>query len=235
MAKLSLNDLTNLNTPSITTLNANFEAIEEAIENTLSRDGTSPNPMEADIDMDGNDILNGGLGDFQILQVNGVTVTASEDLLSIPDEMIFQELGVGGASPDSTNKLAVASDAVLFNKATDDIQVKLNKQATGDTASFVFQTNFSGRAEIGNIGDSNFVFKTSADGNTFDTGLTLVTAANGVPKLPSFAVASLPSAATAGAGAIVYCTNGNAGAACFAVSDGTNWKRIALGATVSAS
>lgn len=34
-------------------------------------------------------------------------------------------------------------------------------------------------------------------------------------------------------GAIAYCTNGNSGAQCLAVSDGTNWKRIALGATIS--
>lgn len=35
-------------------------------------------------------------------------------------------------------------------------------------------------------------------------------------------------------GAVVYCSNGNSGSPCLAVSDGTNWKRIALGATVAA-
>lgn len=53
--------------------------------------------------------------------------------------------------------------------------------------------------------------------------------------LPTYAVAGLPSASTEGAGAAVYCSNGNAGAKCLAVSDGTNWKVVALGATVSAS
>lgn len=48
-------------------------------------------------------------------------------------------------------------------------------------------------------------------------------------------VATAPSASKAGAGAIIYVSNGNAGAACLAVSDGTNWKVVALGATISAS
>jgi hypothetical protein len=52
-------------------------------------------------------------------------------------------------------------------------------------------------------------------------------------QLQSYAVADLPSASVAGM--VVWTTNGNAGAACPAISDGTNWKKIALGATVSAS
>lgn len=54
-------------------------------------------------------------------------------------------------------------------------------------------------------------------------------------KAPSYAVSGAPSASTAGAGAMIYVTDGNAGSACFAVSDGSNWKVIALGATISAS
>jgi hypothetical protein len=50
--------------------------------------------------------------------------------------------------------------------------------------------------------------------------------------LKSYLLADLPSAVTYAYSA-VYCLNGNAGAACVAVSDGTNWKVVALGATVS--
>lgn len=35
--------------------------------------------------------------------------------------------------------------------------------------------------------------------------------------------------------AVVYCSNGDTGSPCLAVSNGTNWKRIALGANVAAS
>lgn len=41
-----------------TIVNTNFELVEEAFNNTLSRDGSAPNNMEADFDMDNNDILN---------------------------------------------------------------------------------------------------------------------------------------------------------------------------------
>jgi hypothetical protein len=45
----------------------------------------------------------------------------------------------------------------------------------------------------------------------------------GAVKLPTFTVASAPSAVTAGAGTIIYVSNGLAGAPTVAVSDGTNW------------
>lgn len=43
---------------AVAALNSNFDAIETAMENTLSRDGTTPNQMNADIDLNGYRILN---------------------------------------------------------------------------------------------------------------------------------------------------------------------------------
>jgi len=43
---------------STTELNANFALVEAAIEKCLFLDGTSPNVMAADLDMNGYDILN---------------------------------------------------------------------------------------------------------------------------------------------------------------------------------
>jgi len=58
MAKLILEDVGNFNLAGLTTLNNNSEKIEAALEKTLSRDGTTPNQMESDLDMNHNDILN---------------------------------------------------------------------------------------------------------------------------------------------------------------------------------
>jgi hypothetical protein len=60
MAKLTLSDLTSLQneTSAMETINNNSDAIVTALENTLSRDGTSPNEMQSDLDMDDNRILN---------------------------------------------------------------------------------------------------------------------------------------------------------------------------------
>ncbi len=81
-------------------------------------------------------------------------------------------LGIN-ATADTTNKLSVRTDAVLFSNAGAGIQAKLNKNAVGDTASLLFQDNWSGRAEIGLTGDNNFHFKTSADGSTWYENITI--------------------------------------------------------------
>lgn len=127
-------------------------------------------------------------------------------------------LGIN-TTADSTNKLAVASAASLFTNAGAGHQVKVNKAAAGNTASFLFQTNWSGRAEMGTTGDDNFSFKSSADGSTWYTSLVFVAAAKGVPRLPSFTTANLPAAATAGAGAMAYDTTLSK----LVVSNGSAW------------
>ena len=60
MAKLNTVDLTTLvnETSAVNTINNNFAAVETAMENTLSRDGTTPNQMGASLDMNSNRILN---------------------------------------------------------------------------------------------------------------------------------------------------------------------------------
>jgi hypothetical protein len=94
------------------------------------------------------------------------------DLISaVPLENVPM-LGVNAAA-DTTNKLTVASAAVLFNNIGAGVQAKLNKNASGDTASLLYQTGFTGRAEIGLTGDDNFHFKVSPDGSTFYEALIL--------------------------------------------------------------
>ncbi|KIN62909.1 Ribonuclease III [Sulfitobacter noctilucicola] len=92
-------------------------------------------------------------------------------------------LGVNTAA-DTTNKLAVSSDATLLNNAGGGHQLKLNKAAAADTASLLFQTGFSGRAEMGTAGNDNFSIKVSADGNNFKTAMR-TEAATGAVQFPS--------------------------------------------------
>ena len=88
----------------------------------------------------------------------------------------FQNLTMLGinATADSTNKLSVNSAAILFNNIGGDMQVKINKAAAGNKASFLFQNNFSARAEFGLLGDDNFTLKVSADGSTFWNALKML-------------------------------------------------------------
>jgi hypothetical protein len=92
-------------------------------------------------------------------------------------------LGVN-ANSDTENRLAVASPAVLFTHAGAGHQLKINKAAAGDTASLLFQTGFSGRAEMGLAGEDDFSFKVSPDGAAWHAALT-VGRTNGVVELPN--------------------------------------------------
>lgn len=77
------------------------------------------------------------------------------------------------ATADATNKLSVSSAAILFNHIGAGTQVKVNKSALADTASILFQTGFSGRAEIGTTGDDSFHFKVSPDGTVWKDALII--------------------------------------------------------------
>lgn len=64
-------------------------------------------------------------------------------------------LGIN-ASADTSNRLTVKSAALLFDNAGAGVQAKVNKHASGDTASLLYQTGYSGRAEMGLAGDDDF-------------------------------------------------------------------------------
>jgi hypothetical protein len=71
------------------------------------------------------------------------------------------------ATADTTNRLAVSAPATLFNHAGAGHQTKINKNAATDTASILFQTGFSGRAEMGTTGSDDYAFKVSPNGSTW--------------------------------------------------------------------
>ncbi|WP_425410254.1 DUF2793 domain-containing protein [Hyphococcus sp.] len=113
-------------------------------------------------------------------------VAADDEFIAF-DGAVWSALSGGGTSQtaaklgvnttaDATNKLAVKSDAVLFNHddatpGSGDCQVKINKDAAGDTGSLLFQTGTSGRAECGLTGDDNFHLKVSPDGAAWNDAL----------------------------------------------------------------
>lgn len=90
-----------------------------------------------------------------------------------PADRAMQNLdGVGiGTSWDSYNRLAVAAEASLFTHAGGGHRLSVNKSSVSETASLVFQTNWSGRAELGLAGGDDLTFKVSPDGLTWKTAL----------------------------------------------------------------
>lgn len=95
MTKVTLSDVANISgaeSAAIGVLNANSDLITTAIENTLSRDGTSPNSMAADLDMDNNDILNVDNIDVNTLTIDGVPVFPEEVVLLDPELLALSGL-----------------------------------------------------------------------------------------------------------------------------------------------
>jgi hypothetical protein len=118
------------------------------------------------------------LSDSDLRWKDGVWQAADFDNLS----------GVGiNASADAVNRLAVSAAATLLNHEGAGHQVKINKAAAGDTTSLLFQTGFSGRAEMGTAGSDDFAIKVSADGVAWATALS-VDAGTGVPALAAGAM-----------------------------------------------
>jgi hypothetical protein len=140
MAKLTLNDLTNLSNEqsAVATINSNSEAIETALELTLTRTGTSPNEMEADLDMNSNQILNLPypatdsepirLGDIQDFLPS---IYIQDDAPSTdPDDTLEGSIWIDSDSAD--NDLYQLIDEVWTDTSVD---VKGNTGATGSTGA----------------------------------------------------------------------------------------------------
>ncbi len=77
------------------------------------------------------------------------------------------------ATADASNRLTVSSPNSLLNHEGSDHRLKINRAASSDTASVVFQSDFSGRAEFGITGDDRFRLKVSADGSSWNDALSV--------------------------------------------------------------
>lgn len=131
------------------------------------------------------------------------------------------------ATADAANRFAVASPASLLTHEGAGHQLKINKNAEGDTASVLFQSGWSGRAEFGLAGDDDWRVKVSPDGavwrDSFAVDRHTGALRLGAPlRLAQAAHASLPDPALAGAGALVFVPD-RPGGARVVVSDGSGW------------
>jgi hypothetical protein len=130
--------------------------------------------------------------------------SAWNDFVSLLSLENLPMLGIN-TTADTTNKLAVKSSALLFDNIGNHVQAKLNKHASGDTASLLYQTGYSGRAEFGLTGDDNFHCKVSPDGSAWTDAMVIdktsgaLTLASGV-NLPNGSAAAPPLALNTNSG-----------------------------------
>lgn len=132
-------------------------------------------------------------GALGTLTINSPTVTFGSTVSAIAmaaANVSALYLGLGGATADATNRFSINAPASLFNHAGAGHQVKVNKAAATDTVSFLFQTGFSGRAEVGLTGSDDFQIKVSPDGSTWNPAL-IIEAATGRTTVNGLALAAV--------------------------------------------
>ena len=117
---------------------------------------------------------------YVVPQPGWTVFSRAEEAFLAFDGSIWQRIGGGmqnlagvgiNTGSDAVNRLAVAADATLLTHDGGGHRLKINKAAPGDTASLLFQTGWSGRAEMGTVGGDGFSIKVSDDGTSFVTGL----------------------------------------------------------------
>lgn len=180
----------------------------------------------------------------RVLVFDGTSWNASG---GVPDNLSVSSLGVQ-ASADAINRFALSSEASLFNNAGAGHQMKVNKQASIDTASLLFQSNWTGYAEMGLNGSNDFSIKVGSDEGQWREAMRVDRATgnmaigshwpqarldvDGPIRPASYSVLSLPIASEQGAGSLAYVTDASVPDQLI-YSDGTNWRSVRTGQLVA--
>jgi hypothetical protein len=166
-------------TTAATTINQNFTTIQEAFDNTLSLDGTSPNQMESNLDMNSNQILN---------LPSPATINSPARLIDVVTNptIIVPPVGTSGATVPLLNANNTFSGNNTFTGTT---TLGPNNITSGNN-TFTGNNTFSGTTTLGpnNLvagnntytGSNTFAGTTTFTGNAFNNNATFYAHNNGV-------------------------------------------------------
>lgn len=133
MSKIILNNVADLTstTTAQATINANSATIQTAFDNTLSRDGTVPNPMLSNLDMNG----------YQVLNLPAPATTGSalrlQDLNSFIGGGTISTLPIGGTTGQVLAKNSNTNYDVKWLDETSDLVAGSNITITGTTPATI--------------------------------------------------------------------------------------------------
>lgn len=204
MPRLTLSDLTTLSNEAsaVATINSNFADIEAEFEKPLYRDGEATNTLSADIDMNGNDILN--LGNITLSggdSLSAIIDYAEEWANKAPSSLVSAAAGGDQiddysakhfADASSTSATAAASSATAASSSASSASTSATaaaSSATSAAASAAAAAAAAGSNLFNTISDKSANYTVVAD--TDDGTLFKVNTAGGSVAL------TLPSIATA--------------------------------------
>ncbi len=139
---------------SITKLNSNFTALRDGFDNTLSRDGSTPNTMSADIDLNGNDITNVNT----ITNASGVDVVAAAAASATAAAASQTAAAASATAAASSQTAAASSQTAAASSAT--------SAATSATSAATLLDTFDDRF----LGAKSSNPSVDNDGNALATG-----------------------------------------------------------------
>lgn len=172
MTKITLNTVGNLidTTTAQTTINSNFSTIQTAMDNTLSRDGTAPNTIQADVDWNSNRLL------------NLPTPTTAFEPLRLFDAATLSGGGTVSIVPTAGTNILVTGTPPASTISTVASPVFTGVQVSGLSASSAVQTDGSKNlTSISNTGTAgNNVLSISPVLTTPNIGVATATTVNKV-------------------------------------------------------
>jgi hypothetical protein len=155
---------------SNTQLNNNFSALRTGFDNTLSLDGSTPNAMNADLDMNGNNILNASEVNVDSLYINNISVVPGDVSLQTT-YLTASYTGNGSqvayaltANPQTEANTSVYVDGVYQNKDTFSL--------SGTTITFSEAPPLNSAIEIVYPINTDTLNGTTADLITYNQGST---------------------------------------------------------------
>lgn len=128
-------DINLRNSNSLTNIATNFERVEAALQETLSRNGTTPNSMNADIDLNGNDLLNVNIIEAEDINIDGVNLsTRLEEVVEARDIAVNASTVAVAASNIAVTKAAEA-DASSTRALENATQLVIASKAQAEAGS----------------------------------------------------------------------------------------------------
>lgn len=195
MSKLTLNDVgSGYNLPQV--VNANSQATEAALENTLSRDGTAPNEMLVSLDMNSNRVINLGSPVNSTDAARFIDVTG---LVNITGIAAPSQVGNAGKSLTTNGTIAAWTFPLAhYNQTSVEISLGITPSNFSYVSHEVSGTVLPERyGAVGN-GNSADLVNAALDTAAINTASS-VASATGCPILFSRAYIAIPGTAQTGA------------------------------------
>lgn len=168
---------------STETLNSNFEKLRDAFDNTLSLDGSTPNAMEADLDLNGNNIIGASgllingtdyLADVEAAKAAALVAQAAAELAETNAETAetnaeASETAAGlSATAAATSATASQTAQTAAELAETNAETAESNAATSATNAATSETNASTSASVASL-NATSAFNSASSASTSAT------------------------------------------------------------------